>query len=115
MTQHLVRRQQRLKYPVGFAEMRNPDGRIREYGRQRLGTLCGPATRNHLHLGGFASESGKSLPSLNADENVHRFAKQVGLVHSGVRDLERSVIEFIINGDCGSQGPVLSRINNDVL
>jgi hypothetical protein len=46
---------------------------------------------------------------------MHRFAKQVGLVHSGVRDFERSAIEFIINGDGGSQGYVLSRINNDAL
>jgi hypothetical protein len=52
---------------------------------------------------------------LNADEHIHRFAKQVGLVHSGVRNLKRSVIEFIINGDGGSQGHILSRINNDAL
>ena len=68
------------------------------------GTLCGPATRNHLHLGGFAAESGKSLPRLNADEHLHCFAKQVGLVRPRIGDLKRSVIEFIINGDGGSQG-----------
>jgi hypothetical protein len=95
--------------------MCNPDGRIREYGIQRFEFLHGPATRNQLHLGRSATESRKPLSRLNADEHLHRFAKQVSIVHSGVRDLERSLIEFIINGDGGSQEQFLSRINNDVL
>jgi hypothetical protein len=106
MTQHPVRCQKRLKYAVGSAEMGNPDRRIREYGSQRW-NLCGPPTRDRFHLARFAAESGKSLPRLNADEQLHCFAKQVGLVHSRIRDLERSVVEFIIDGDGGSQGQVL--------
>jgi hypothetical protein len=94
--------------------MRNPDGRIREHGSQRLGTLCGPSTRNHLHPGRFAAESGKALRRLNANEYPNRFAKQIGLVHSGIGYVQGSLIEFIIDGDSGSQELVLSCINYDV-
>ena len=91
--------------------MRNPDGRIREHGSQGPGTLCGTSTRNHLHLGRLAAESGKSLARLNADEHLHRFAKQISFVHSGIGYIKRSLIEFIIDGDCGSQEQALCASN----
>jgi hypothetical protein len=94
--------------------MRNPDGRVRKHGSQRLETLCGPSTRDHLHLGRFAAESGKALRRLNANEYPNRFAKQIGLVRSGIGYVQRSLIELIIDGDSGSQELVLSRINYDV-
>jgi hypothetical protein len=94
--------------------MRNPDGRIREHGGQRPGSLCRPAARNHLHLGRFAAESGKALRRFNANEHPHRFAKQISLVHSGIGYVQRPLIEFVIDGDGGSQEKVLVRINSDV-
>ena len=94
--------------------MRNPDGRIRKYGGQRLGTLCGPATRNHLHLGRLAAESGQALRRLNAYEYPNRFANQIGLVRSGIGYVQGSLKEFIIDGDSGSQELVLACINYDV-
>ena len=83
--------------------MRNPDRRIREDSSQRPETLCGPSTRNHLHLWRLAAESGKALRRLNANEHPHCFAKQIGLVHSGFGYVQRSLIEFIVDGNGGSQ------------
>ena len=93
--------------------MRHPGRRIHEHGSQRLGTLCGPSTRNYLHLRRLAAESGKTLPRLNANEYPHRFAKQIGLVHSRIGYVQRSLIELIIDGNGGSQEQVLLRIKDD--
>jgi hypothetical protein len=51
----------------------------------------------------LAAESGKALRRLNANEHSHRFAKQIGLVHTGIGYVQRSLIEFIIDGNRGSQ------------
>jgi hypothetical protein len=51
---------------------------------------------------------------LNANEHPHRFAKQIGLVHSGIGYVQRSLIEFVIDGDRGSQEQALLRIKDDV-
>jgi hypothetical protein len=48
------------------------------------------------------AEGGKALRCLNANEYLHRFAKQIGLVHSGIGQVQRALIEFIVDGDSGS-------------
>jgi hypothetical protein len=50
---------------------------------------------------------------LNANEYLHRFAKQIGLAHPGIGYIQRSLVEFIIDGDGGSHEHVLLRIKDD--
>jgi hypothetical protein len=50
---------------------------------------------------------------LNANEHSHRFANQIGLVHFGIGYVQRALIEFIIDGDRGSQEQALLRIKDD--
>ena len=68
----------------------------------RSAALCRPAAWNAFHLRRTAAEGGKPLRCLNANEYLHRFTKQVGLVHCGIGHVQCSLIEFIIDGDSGS-------------
>ena len=92
--------------------MRNPDRRIDEHVSQRL-ALSGPSARDHLHLRRLSAESGKAFRRLNSNEYPHRFAKQIGLVHSGIGYVQRSLIELIVDGNGGSQEQVLFCIKSD--
>src|SRR5256885_271317 len=62
------------------------------------------ATGNLPHVRCAASQRGQALGRLHSHESLDGFAKQVGLVHFWLRQLQRFLVQGVVDGDRGSHG-----------
>ncbi|QLP99094.1 MAG: hypothetical protein HZY78_01120 [Burkholderiaceae bacterium] len=68
----------------------------------RGGAAFGRAAGDVGHVGRGAPQGREPLGGLHADEGLHGFAEQVGLVHAGFGELQRALVERVVEGDGGS-------------
>jgi len=66
----------------------------------------GPPAWNTLHFRCTAADGGKALRGLNSNEHLDCFAKQIGFIHFGIGQVQRSLVEFIVHSDGGSHSQV---------